>query len=347
MSSNPLAGPPGPSAVPKKKRRLSFDNRYLAPVLITCILLGAYLTYGITEDHPSPFLAKVTAGRVTSYSPAFVAILVAIGMELFLGRLLTGRWPHLASAYISGISVGILIRSTEMWPYVLCSAISIASKYAIRFRGRHLWNPSNLGVSALLFLAPASVFGLSFQWGNNHWPLIVIWCLGLLILYRLGRLHISATYAVAFVVLAWVRSAITGDRWLTEVAPITGPLYQLYIFFMITDPKTTTKRKWSQCAVAVLVAVVEMIFRLNEVTHAPYYALFVVGPVTNLLEIWWDSRKAAGRPSAEASIRVVPPAEGTAAMTGAAIPDSVPVAVSPAGEDRAAESMGASGACSR
>ena len=45
---------------------------------------------------------------------------------------------------------------------------------------------------------------------------------------------------------------------LAEVAPITGPMYQLFIFFMITDPKTTVKTRWGQCLVAFLVAAVEM-----------------------------------------------------------------------------------------
>src|SRR6266446_6410534 len=288
MSDTSIFAANGP---PTAKKRFQFDNRFLAPILITCILVAGWWFYGITENHAAPLLKEWTGGWITTYSPTFVAILAAIGMELFLGKLLTGKWPHLASAYISGISVGILVRSTELWPYILCSLITIASKYAIRFRGRHLWNPSNLGVSVLLFLAPAEVASLSIQFGNNLWPMVIIWCLGSLSLWRLGRLHISATYAVAFVILSAVRSAITGDPWLAEVAPITGPMYSLFVFFMITDPKTTTRTRWRQCAVAVLVAIAETIFRLCQVVHAPYYALFIVGPVTNLIEIWWDARR--------------------------------------------------------
>ena len=59
----------------------------------------------------------------------------ASSTELILGRLVDGKWPHLASAYITGISVGILVRSPAFWPYALCSLISITSKYAIRWRG--------------------------------------------------------------------------------------------------------------------------------------------------------------------------------------------------------------------
>jgi enediyne biosynthesis protein E5 len=275
----------------KSAKILAFDNRYLAPLLITCILIVGDLSYGFIDCHSSPLMSRLTFGLISSYSPTFAAILTSIGLELIIGRVMTGRFPHLASAYITGISVGILIRSPELSPYILCSALAIASKYAIRVRGRHLWNPSNLSVSVMLFFAPLSVASLSLQWGNEIWPVIIIWSLGLVILYRLGRLHISLAYALAFVLLAKARSWITGDAWLTEVAPITGPMYQLFIFFMLTDPKTTTRTWWSQCAVVIAIAIVESVFRLHQVVHAPYYALFLVGPLANVIEIGWDTWK--------------------------------------------------------
>jgi Na+-translocating ferredoxin:NAD+ oxidoreductase RnfD subunit len=83
------------------------------------------------------------------------------------------------------------------------------------------------------------------------------------------------------------------------VAPITGPMYQLFIFFMVTDPKTTVRPRWGQVVVVVTVAFVEMLLRLNEVIYAPFYALFLVGPSALMLEAWLDSRAKAKR--AEAS----------------------------------------------
>jgi hypothetical protein len=83
------------------------------------------------------------------------------------------------------------------------------------------------------------------------------------------------------------------------VAPITGPMYQLFIFFMITDPRTTVRRRWGQYVVVILVAVVEMALRLADAIYAPLYALFLVGPPALLFELWWDSRAgAAGREGA-------------------------------------------------
>jgi hypothetical protein len=69
-------------------------------------------------------------------------------------------------------------------------------------------------------------------------------------------------------------------------------MYQLFIFFMITDPKTTVQGKKWQMLTAFCVALVECIFRLFQNVHAPYYALFIVGPTANLIEIWWNSRRA-------------------------------------------------------
>src|SRR5690606_33326348 len=84
---------------------------------------------------------------------------------------------------------------------------------------------------------------------------------------------------------------LTGVPFLAAVAPITGPMYQLFVFFMITDPKTTVSSRRGQCAVAIAVAFVEMLLRLNRVVHAPYYALFLVGPAALAIELWLDSRR--------------------------------------------------------
>lgn len=256
------------------KAMLSLDNRYLPPVFITLILLGGHFSYGILESYPKTVLAIVTS----------------ISVELLLGRILLDRWINPVSAYITGISVGILIRSPAFWPYALCSAISILSKYVLRLNGRHLWNPSNFGVSTMLFLAGSSVASLNIQWGNYLWPMLVIWLLGSMIIWRLRRFHITGTYVAAFLAFALLRSYLTGDPWQSEVAPITGPMYQLFVFFMITDPRTTVQSRTGQCAVAVAVAALEMILRMYQVVYAPYYALFIVGPTALLIEMWIRSR---------------------------------------------------------
>ena len=276
--TSPVATPLAPLHAPTiQKRLLAFfgpENRYLAPAFITMILLAGHFSFGILE----------------SYQKTGLAILTAIAAELTLGRITFHKWLHPASAYITGISVGILVRSPAFWPYVLCSLISIMSKYVLRIKDRHIWNPSNFGICALLLLAPQAVAGLSIQWGNNIWPMLVIWVLGSVIIWRVKRFNITGTYVISFIVFSFLRSWITGHPWQAEISPITGPMYQLFIFFMITDPKTTVRSRTGQSVVAFLVALVEMVLRLFQSVYAPFYSLFLVGSAAFLLERWQESR---------------------------------------------------------
>jgi len=269
------------------------DPRFHAPILITSILALGNASLHFLENHPAPaWLVKATGGMVMGYSPTFIAILTTILVEIIVGRYFWGKWPHLASAYISGISVGILIKSSQLWPFVLCALISILSKYVLRIGNRHLWNPTNFGVTMMLFLAPQYVASLNVQAGNNGLALLVIWILGSLIMYRLKIFHIPLSFVAAFIPLTFLRSYVTGHPWQTEIAPITSPMFQLFIFFMITDPKTTTRGWKRQSIVAVIIACMETFLRLAfKDIHSLYHCLFIVGPIANLIEMYVDRKK--------------------------------------------------------
>jgi Na+-transporting NADH:ubiquinone oxidoreductase subunit NqrB len=262
-----------------------FDPRYAAPILITLILLIAHFAYGALK---SPLHTGVAIGS-------------AILCEIVLGYLFYGKMPNLASAYVSGISVGILVRTEALWPFAFVSVLSIMSKYVLRVKGRHIWNPSNFGIAAALLVAHDSMATLGPEFDNKIVPFIIVAIIGSLIVGKLRRLHISAAYALSFVFFAWVRSLINGQPFFAEVAPITGPMYMLFTFFMITDPKTTVKGRNAQILVAFLVAGAECVLRLAQNIHAPYFALFTVGPIANLVEIWWVGRSAAEQKVATAT----------------------------------------------
>ncbi len=253
---------------------MKFDRRLTGPLLITLILVGAEWSYGVMH----------------SYWAIALALGASLVTELALRKILTGERAQISSAYISGNSIAILVRSPMLWPYVFGGAISIMSKFVLRVKGKQLWNPSNFGICVLLFLAPFAVAPLSVQWGNDLWPMLVIWVVGLQVIWMAKRAHITVAYVASFFCFAFVRSLITGSSYLTEIAPITGPMYQLFALFMITDPKTTVSTRWGAVVVACCVAFVEMLLRLAEVIYAPFYALFLVGPAALLVEMWWSSR---------------------------------------------------------
>jgi Na+-transporting NADH:ubiquinone oxidoreductase subunit NqrB len=267
---------------------VTFDRRLTSPLLITLILIGAHWSFGMLRG----------------YEAVALAVAATVLTELALRRILTGQSPQLVSAYISGISISILVRSPMLWPYALGAVLSVMSKYVLRAKGRHIWNPTNFGICALLFLAPFAVAPLSVQWGNNLWPMLVIWGVGLIAVGQAKRAHITIAYVTAFFVFALLRSLITGSAYAAEIAPITGPMYQLFALFMITDPKTTVSSTWGAVAVAVVIAFVETLFRLAEVIYAPFYALFFVGPVALVIEMKWQSRSGRTRRHTPAAMAV-------------------------------------------
>src|SRR5256885_2677094 len=168
------------------------DPRYPVSFLITLILVLGEARYGI----------------LGGYARLATALSVCMATELALSRwLLGGRFANVASAYITGISLALLIkpRADLLWPFALGGFLAIASKYALQYRGRHLWNPSNFAISVLLLAAPASVAILSRQWGNDLATNAVIWCFGLLIVSRVRMLHITLTYVAGFLALAALR----------------------------------------------------------------------------------------------------------------------------------------------
>ena len=268
-------------------RTRQLDQRYLIALLITLVLVAAQLRYHMFG----------------SYDRLLLALGVCMATEALLSWFDRGRVVNLLSAYISGISLTLLVKPQggALWPFAVGGVLAISSKYVLRYRDNHLWNPTNFAVSALLLAAPARVSVLSHQFGNDLVTNLVIWVFGLVIAARVGVLHITLTYVVSFLVLNSLRAVALGQPLLPEIAPITGPMYQLFVFFMITDPRTIVRGRARQIAVAVLIAVTEMLIRLASDNAWPlptafnvapaFFALAMVGPIAK----WLDLRRGGGR----------------------------------------------------
>jgi len=273
---------PRQSAVLRMWERSSkLDPRYLIAFLITLVLVVAQLRYHM----------------IGGYERLAVALLTCTVTEALLSWFARGKVVNLTSAYISGISLTLLIKpqGATLWPFVLGGFIAIASKYVIQYRNNHLWNPTNFAVSVLLLTAANRVSVLSHQWGNDVTTNLVIWAFGLVIAARVRVLHITLTYVASFLVFNSARALFLGQPILTEIAPITGPMYQLFIFFMITDPRTIVRdRRW-QVIVAAIVAFVETVIRFGSDHGWPmptafyaapaFLALAMVGPIAKLIDL--------------------------------------------------------------
>ena len=189
-------------------------------------------------------------------------------------------WP--ASAMLTGSGVALILRvvgtpaddpwNTEAWyVFAIVAGLSLLSKYVIRYRGSHVFNPSNIGlVVAFIVLGTSRVEPLDFWWAPmNAWMLAayaVIITGGLLITRRLKLLEMAATFWITLAacvgILATSGHCMTA-RW--AFAPVCGgdfwrvivisPEVLIFLFFMITDPKTVPAGRVGRIVFGFLVAV--------------------------------------------------------------------------------------------
>ncbi len=243
--------------------KLSDPRLHLAAVIITLQVLGQ-VAFGFRLSITQILLSIGTCA------------VLEVGITLRSQQVL--MWP--ASAMLTGNGVAFVLRvpGTEhgdWWSFngwyifVGTAAFALLSKYLIRVRGRHIFNPSNIGlVVCFLLLGPEHAEPLDFWWGPmSGWlalALIVIVGGGLAILVRLKLLIIAVGFWVSFALgialLAATGHAMTA-RW--HLGPITGPYFWwvlitspeilVFMFFMITDPKTTPKSRRGRLIYAVSV----------------------------------------------------------------------------------------------
>ncbi len=286
-SSNPDAAAPSPSASPPALKRFRFSQ--LSPSWLFAGLLTLIVVAG-----------EVFFDALGGYERLAVALGTAIVGEHVFSWMFAGRKGNTLSAYITGNSILVLTKPAAglLWPFAAGPLLAILSKHALRFRGQHIWNPTNLSFSILLLVAPGSISILSHQWGNDLAVVFVLMALGFLVVGKSRLLHVTGTYVLAFLVLSVPRAWISGQPFLGEIAPITGPVSMLFMFFMITDPKTVLRTKAGRVKVVIFVALAEALIRLGyhwqlaffePLLRAPQiFALAIVGPVAKV----WELRRA-------------------------------------------------------
>lgn len=186
------------------------------------------------------------------------------GAGVILGTVLMTQWlcsrlvgmPGMEwrSAAISGLSLCLLCRTNIMWLAALAGVIAVASKFVLRVRGKHVFNPTNFALVVLMLAADGRVWVSPGQWGNVAFFAFLMACLGGLVVTRARR----ADVALAFLA-SWIALLVGRSLWLHE--PLTIPVHRmqngallLFTFFMISDPRTTPDSRLGRIVFAMLVA---------------------------------------------------------------------------------------------
>ncbi|HKB10659.1 MAG TPA: RnfABCDGE type electron transport complex subunit D [Vicinamibacterales bacterium] len=186
-----------------------------------------------------------------------VVLLLAtvLATQYICDRIAGGPPFHMSarSALISGLSLCLLLRTNRPELAVLAAIVTIASKSLIRVRGKHVFNPTNGGIVAMLLLTNA-VWVSPGQWGAAAAFGFLMACAGSLVVTRAARSDVTYAFIVFYCALLFGRSLYLGE-------PLTIPLHRLesgalllFTFFMISDPKTTPDSRTGRVVFAALVA---------------------------------------------------------------------------------------------
>jgi enediyne biosynthesis protein E5 len=169
------------------------------------------------------------------------------------GDRIERRPPNWKSALISGISLCLLLRTNDALLALVAAAVTIGSKFVLRYHGKHLFNPTNGGIVAMLLLSDR-VWVSPGQWGSVAIFALLMACLGGLVVNRAARSDVTFAFISAYCLLLFGRSVYLGE-------PMTIPLHRLqsgalllFTFFMISDPKTTPDSRAGRVLFAALVA---------------------------------------------------------------------------------------------
>jgi len=200
-----------------------------------------------------------------------------------IAATLTGKGLHsLKSAMISALGLCLLLKTNALETAALAAVLTISSKFLIRSRGKHIFNPVNLGIVVAMSIT-GDAWVSPGQWGSSAILLYFMGAAALIVLLKVGRIDTSLAFLFTFSGLEFIRTVVYLG-WPVDhfVHHITNGTVLLFTFFMITDPMTTPNHGKARYLWAVLVGV--LAFVLAQGFHlqasAPIWALFIISPLT-------------------------------------------------------------------
>lgn len=203
---------------------------------------------------------------------------------IFILLLKIPNYHSLKSAWISALGICLLLKTSSITIYSLTIIITIASKFLIQFKRKHLFNPVNFGIVFIVFFSDIAWISPG-QWGATAIFIFLFGIAGMFILYKIQRLEtalgflgtlflLDFIYKVGY--LGWEIDHLFHDF-------INGTLL-LFSFFMITDPRTIPNASKARWIWSILIASICFYLKTwHYQTDAPLKVLFCLTPLVPIL----------------------------------------------------------------
>ena len=199
---------------------------------------------------------------------------------------------NISSAVISSLSLSLLLKTNDSSVAIFAAVISIVSKYIIRINGKHVFNPSAVGIVTAIFVTGKAWISPG-QWGSGVVILFFVLCLGCIVTTRVQKLDTSLAFLVCFGGLLFLRQIIylgwPMDYFIQSIS--TGSLL-LFSFFMITDPKTIPNHLWARIVWCIAIAGIAFyLTAFKFINGAPILVLVAAQPLVPVLDYFFKAKK--------------------------------------------------------
>jgi Na+-transporting NADH:ubiquinone oxidoreductase subunit NqrB len=214
-----------------------------------------------------------------------VAIVVTALLVQFAATWAAGlpRFDPL-SPLITSLSLTLLFRTDLTVIASLAALIAISSKFLVRVRGKHIFNPANLAIVALM-LSSDHAWISAGQWGSAATGAFAIACLGFIVLTRAKRAETTIGFLGFYALLLFGRALWLGDPPAIPMHQLQNGALLVFAFFMISDPKTTPDTRIGRILYSALVASIAFAIQyMLYQPHGPIFALVATAPLVPLVD---------------------------------------------------------------
>ena len=259
------------------------------------IFQSVFLSYGIYFLHWADEYWLYATYFIVCLATQFICEWLANKKDIPFWKRYTNGIP---SALISAFGLSLLLKTNDTGVAVFAAAVTIASKYILRINGKHIFNPSALGIAVAILLTGQAWISPG-QWGSGAVILFGVLSLGFIITTRVQKLDVSLAFLGTFGALIFVRQIIylgwPMDHFVQSIS--TGSLL-LFSFFMITDPKTIPNHTvvriiWS----AAIAAVAFYLSAFKFMNGAPIFVLVMAQPLVPILDKFFKAKRFEWKPS--------------------------------------------------
>ncbi len=199
------------------------------------------------------------------------------------------------SPLITALGLSLLLRTDHPTTMMLAGAIAILSKFVVRINGKHLFNPGNAGIVAAMVLTHDAWVSPG-QWGEESWYALLFLGAGGVVLQRVGRWDTTLAFLGSYAGLEALRNLWLGWTWDVWAHRLMSGSLLLFALFMVTDPRTIPNHRPVRILWAIAIALLTFVLRnVWFVPTAVFWALFILSPLTPLLDAIWQSPRFVWR----------------------------------------------------